>query len=441
MNLHVSRKEPGLILSVSVHAALLAIGLLGFADAAKFDDVQETVPVEVIDENALKQITQGEKSAKQVLPDAKLRVDRVAPEKKQDDPGDVKRDVAAPLPAPALPPMRPPDLAKAEPAKPETKEPPPAPKPVTALPPVRPPDPKPEPPKKVAVAPADRDEEKDPEAEVIRQALKKTSLPKPDELPKSDAKPDPLAKILEDQKAEETRKKANEAKKQAELKKQADAKQAEADAKADAQEAAKEQAAKEQQAKEQAQADAKAKADAEAKKKALAAKAAKDAEAKRQADFDKLLKAKIASSAAPSSEGGNGAQSPAQRAASATGSTGAQVNHAPSSAGAPNASGAKLNPAERAGLSQAVADQVSPKLSFSGDKPKTLPQFKVLVGRDGSLLSQPQLINSSSDPSFGALAAAGSRAIRAAAPFRIEARYSSTYDDWKNMTIQINPDN
>ena len=495
MSIRISREEPGFVLSAVVHVALLVIGLLGLADAKTFEDAQESVPVEIMTESQLKQLTQGEKTAKQVIPDAKLRVDKVAPEQKQDDPGEKKQEVAAPLPAPALPPSRPVDLAKSDPQKAEPKkaepvEPPP--KQAAALPPVKPVEvakvepAKAEPVKKVALAqPSQEDEEVDPEAEVIRQAAKKAPIPRKDDVPKAEVKPDPMLKLLEQQKAEDARKKAEEAKREearkeeakklaeakrleelkkaieakrvadAEAKKLAEAKEAEAerleeqkqaeakkaaeqkkiaDAKAAAAEAAADAKA---DAEEKANADAKAKADAEAKKKALA-KAAADAEAKRQADFNKLLRAKLASSS--TTNGGNGQQVPTDRAASATGSTGAQINRSNSSLGAPSATGQKLNPAERAGLSEAVADQVSPKVSYSGDKPKVLPQFKIVVGRDGSLLSQPQLANSSNDPSFQALAAAGARAIRAAAPFRIEARYASSYEDWKNMIIQINPD-
>ena len=490
MSFRVSKEEPGFVLSSVVHVALLVVGLLGLADAKTFEDAQESVPVEFITESQLKQITQGEKTAKQVLPDAKLRVDKVAPEQKQDDPGEKKQDLAAPQPAPALPPVRPVELAKSEPQKAEPKKaepvelPPSKPQIVPplapALPPVRPAEiPKPEPVKKAAAQPSQDDDEADPEAEIIRQAAKKSPIPRKEDAPKTDSK------LVEQQKAEDARKKAEEAKKE-ELKKLAELKKAEeqkqaaevkrvadaeakklADAKnlaeARAEEQRKADEAKQAEAKkaaelkkvadakaadaaadtaadaaEKAKAEAKVKAEAEAKKKALAAKAAADAEARRQAEFNKLLKAKLASAAA--ANGGNGQQLPSDRLASATGSTGAQINRTPSSLGAPSATGAKLNPAERAGLSEAVADQVSPKVSYTGDKPKVLPQFKVTVGRDGSLVGQPQLANSSSDPSFQALAAAGARAIRAAAPFRIEARYASTYEDWKNMIIQINPD-
>ena len=453
--IRVSREEPGFVLSAVTHVALLVVAVLGLADAKTFEDAQESVSVEMISEAEMKQLTQGEKTAKQVIPDAKLRVDKVAPQIKQDDPGEKKQELAAPLPAPALPPVRPVEIAKAEPQKvapqvplPPAVQPPVQPAPV--LPPVRPAElPKAEV-KKVALAQPSQDDEPDPDAEVIRQAAKKAPIPRKEDAPETKAKADAAAreaalKAQEQAKAEDARKKAEEQRaedqKQAEQKKVADAKAAAAaqaaadaasDAKADAEEKAK--------AQEQAKADAKTKADAEAKKKALAAKAAAEAEAKRQAEFNKALRSKLAS-AASSANGGNGQQLPSDRVASATGSTGAAINRNPSSLGAPNATGTKLNPSERAGLSEAVADQVSPKVSYSGTRPVILPKFKVLVGRDGSLLSQPELVNPSSDPSFQALAAAGTRAIRLAAPLRIEARYASSYEDWKYMIIQINPDN
>ena len=103
----VSREEPGFVVSAVTHGAVLVLALLGFADAKTFEDAQESVSVEMISEAEMKQLTQGEKTAKQVIPDAKLRVDKVAPQQKQDDPGEKKQELAAPQPAPALPPVRP----------------------------------------------------------------------------------------------------------------------------------------------------------------------------------------------------------------------------------------------------------------------------------------------------------------------------------------------
>ncbi|HEY1735337.1 MAG TPA: cell envelope biogenesis protein TolA, partial [Methylovirgula sp.] len=55
---------------------LLAAMLLSFAFNPKFQDAQETIPVEILTSSDLNQIMHGEKTAKQVQP--KPRVDKVA---------------------------------------------------------------------------------------------------------------------------------------------------------------------------------------------------------------------------------------------------------------------------------------------------------------------------------------------------------------------------
>ena len=59
----VSAREPGLIVSGAVHAALLAATLVAFSDDAKFADAQESVPVEVVTDQQFNQIMKGEQSA------------------------------------------------------------------------------------------------------------------------------------------------------------------------------------------------------------------------------------------------------------------------------------------------------------------------------------------------------------------------------------------
>ena len=73
-------------------------------------------------------------------------------------------------------------------------------------------------------------------------------------------------------------------------------------------------------------------------------------------------------------------------------------------------------------------------------KPGSLPQVRVALNPDGSLSGAPVLINSSGDPNFRALAESGMRAIRQCAPFRIPQRYAATYGDWRQLAVQLNPD-
>jgi colicin import membrane protein len=82
------------------HAAILGAGLLTLTSAA-FPPADEGIPVEVITENQFSEITRGEKTAKEVKPDANPRVDRVAETQEQRDPGEAERDVPAPPTRPA----------------------------------------------------------------------------------------------------------------------------------------------------------------------------------------------------------------------------------------------------------------------------------------------------------------------------------------------------
>ena len=94
-----SRKEPGLIVSAAAHVSLLAATLIAFNSTAKFEDAKEAIPVEMITDQALSQISKGEKSAREAKPVQKA--DKVADveELKPTPPiAEAKKDV--PLPPP-----------------------------------------------------------------------------------------------------------------------------------------------------------------------------------------------------------------------------------------------------------------------------------------------------------------------------------------------------
>ncbi len=262
-------------------------------------------------------------------------------------------------------------------AKEERKE-------VTAAVPLPPPKP-PELPKVAAVAKppkaADATQEEEDAEEVIRQAARKR----------------------EEQKKIEEARRAEEARKHEELKKIADAKAAEDRRKA-------EDTKKAQEA---------AKKAADEKKKREA-----DQEARNQATADAARRALLASREAPANSG----------------NTGQQVQRTPA-AGAPAATGQRMNPSDRAALAGLLADQIRAcwSIPVSG-KPPVLPQVRVALNADGSLGGTPTLINTSADPNFRALAESGMRAIRQCAPFRIPQRFAPTYDDWRNISVQLNPD-
>ncbi len=392
-------RKPGMPFSVGLHAAVLVASVVTFSNPKTFEDVSEAISVEMIDENALREITRGEKSAKQPQPTP--RVDRVDDKKEQNAPGEAIRQVNTdntPKPQEAT-------------AKEERKE-------VAAVVPLpvpRPQPPKPaEPPKPVAVVPpkpAEVTEEEEKADEIVRQAAKKR-----EELRKLEE-----ARRVEEAKKREEQRKAEEARKQ---------------------EALKEEQRREQQEEARRREDQKKLADvkaAEDRKKAEDAKKAQEA-AKKAADEKKKREAEQEAKNQATADAARRALLASREAPSNSGNTGSQVQRTPA-AGAPTATGQRLNPSERAALAGLLADQIRScwSVPVSG-KPPVLPQVRVALNADGSLNGAPVLINSSGDPSFRALAESGMRAIRQCSPFRIPQRFAPTYNDWRSIAVQLNPD-
>ncbi len=207
------RPEPGVVISAAVHAIVLLASLVAFSSTPKFEDAQESIPVEMITENEMNQIMKGERNAK---PDnQKPRAD-VKSEQAEQTPAPPVKEAKVDIPTPPPPLKRLPD-----PAETETPEPPklaalppqrPAPEvkpePAPPEPPVRPPQAKVEPPKPVvkeAPEPVKQAEAK-PEPEDTRPVplpprrpnlpRKVEEKPKPDELARleettRDVKPEP----------------------------------------------------------------------------------------------------------------------------------------------------------------------------------------------------------------------------------------------------------
>jgi colicin import membrane protein len=109
----VNWSEPGLVVSGGTHAALLVVALVAFSDPGRFDDLQESIPVEVISNTEFTQMTRGEREAKQVQPQPKPRADKVAEvqELKPQTNLELKREIPTP-------PSRPPEPEKPDPAAP-----------------------------------------------------------------------------------------------------------------------------------------------------------------------------------------------------------------------------------------------------------------------------------------------------------------------------------
>jgi colicin import membrane protein len=193
-----------MIVSGALHAALLAMIIVGFAAAPKFDDAAESVPVDTITQSQFNEIMKGERNGKP----AKAPVEKPAP-----------KPLEATAPTPPVEPAKiePPvlrhiedpgqDSTPAPPPKPAAETPPPPPPPpqreVAAPPPPPPPDdaeidrvkPKVEP--KAAITPP----EPPNRPKVVEKPPEKPKDPTPDK-----AKADNVAKFLEKMKAEDEQK-------------------------------------------------------------------------------------------------------------------------------------------------------------------------------------------------------------------------------------------
>lgn len=229
LKLKFNPSEPGFWVSGTAHTVLLAAALIGLSSVSEFPDAQEGIPVEIITDNQISQITQGEKTAKQVLEKPKPRAERIADKTELRDPGEDKRDAPAP-------PKRPEEMKVADKEEPVAAQ---------AAPPPPPPS--------AAKAEADAKAKAEEQQKLIEKAE---------------------AEAIERQKAADAKAKAEA--------------EAEAKAKAEAEAKAQAEAKRIAEAKAKAEAEAKAKAEAEAKKVAEAkAKAEAEAKARKEAQVAK----------------------------------------------------------------------------------------------------------------------------------------------------------
>lgn len=407
----LSSSEPGLAVSAFGHAAFLVAGLLAFSSPTPLPENEEAIAVEVIDPSALNQVTRGEREAEKVQEQPLERAERQSEIVERKEQGEAKQDTPAP-------PTRPPELKVADDDA------------SAPLPPARPtpqpPKPEPTPAPEAAKAPPQKSE-----AQVAQEAEQRR---------------EELAKLAEEaelaskaKKAEEDAKAAAKAKADAEAKAKVEAAKAKAQADAKAAEAAKEKAEAEaakvaaaQAAKEKAEADAKAKAEAEAKAKIAAAAKAKaeaEAKAKREAELAKNFNVNAIDKLLQSKE-------PAR----STGSSAPQVNRT-ASLGTERGSSQKLSPSLRAQLIGIIQDQLlkcwNVPIGLANAKSSVVPAVRMKLNTDGSLASQPGVINSSPDPLFRVAADSALTATRRCAPLRIPAQFASYYDDWRDVVVNF----
>jgi colicin import membrane protein len=374
----VSRSEPGLAVSALAHATVLVAGLLAFSGVAPLPEHQEAIAVEVVDPSALNQVTRGERQAEKVQEQPQQRAERQSETVERKEAGEAKQDTPAP-------PSRPPELKVAEDNA------------AAPLPPARP-TPRPTPP-----------------AEPVKQPPQKSEQAAAQE---AEQRREELAKLAEEAELESKAKQAEqEAKAAAKAKAEADAQ-----ARAEAAKAAKEKAVAEAKAKAEAEQKAKIAAEAKAKREA-------EAKAKREAEIAKNFNANDIAKLLQSKE-----------QAQSSGSSAPQINRT-ASLGTQTGSSQKLSPSLRAQLMGIIQDQLQrcwnvPIALQSASKP-VVPQVRMKLNTDGSLMGQASVTNSSPDPLFRVAADSALTATRRCSPLRIPAQFAAYYDDWRDVIVNF----
>ncbi|WP_330082632.1 cell envelope biogenesis protein TolA [Methylocystis iwaonis] len=385
--MRVSRSEPGVVISSAAHAGLLVAALVLFSDARKFEDAPETIPVEVVTDDALTQVTKGEKTAHDPRPAP--RVDKVAKEsetKPHPPLAEAKKDVPTPppslkrLPDPGAddrPEPTPPKRVAALPPAPEPPERPVEKKPEPPKPVEKPAEAKPTPPvKPKAAAPEEKEREEPKDAEVVKP--KPPVRPKPEKEAKEEPKPAP-------EKPKETRLKTDEVAKLLQSKK-----------------------AEEKPAKPQNSAEGET-----AEKSAKGSKPKSGDENAPKSKFDAANIANLLSKEAP------------QRRES----TGKEVKTA--SLGAPEGAAAKLSASMEARIASYIHDHYHPcwasGLSLGGATFAPVVEFH--LSREGALEGRPRLVNPSANPVEQARGEQAVQAVRRCSPMRIPAEFMPYYEE------------
>ena len=418
--MNLKKPDKGLIASTAVHAALLLMAFVSFSQAKKFDDAQESLPVDMITDAQFSEIMKGEKTAKDAKPVVKAAKPAEIPETKPDvpvnaiakevplPPPPLKRQVEPveedkpevtpppakvvavppppPRPEPPAPPVRPPEPVKATPPPPPPKPvpPPPPPKPeaeaVTPAPPPRPvppkqvaeapvPPPKPEPPKlKLPDPPPVPDKVKLPEPPRVPVPLPVPEKVKTPEPPKKKVL-DEVALLLKDSKPEVSDTPNTDP------------------------------------------------ARATHPRPAPAAPSNVLDDVKRTLD-------RLPSVNKPSS-----ARDPSQTA----------------SLGTPTAHAAHMSPKMSGDFGQILYDHYSrcwDQSALSGNTPYR-PVFKVHFRANGTLIGDPVLENQPGDAQSRSMAESALRAIKNCGPVPVPAQMFAFYDDWKDqrMKMTLNDDN
>jgi colicin import membrane protein len=123
-----------------------------------------------------------------------------------------------------------------------------------------------------------------------------------------------------------------------------------------------------------------------------------------------------------------------------TASTAKEINRV-AALGAATASAAKMSPSLMGQLDEYMIDQYKRCWNPVGvDTGRYMPKISVRYNVDGSLASEPRLLNPTADPAARALADSALRAIHVCNPLNIPARFQPFYEEWKDRTLSFNPE-
>ncbi len=112
------------------------------------------------------------------------------------------------------------------------------------------------------------------------------------------------------------------------------------------------------------------------------------------------------------------------------------------SLGTATANAPKMSPSAWAALDGLLQDQYKQCWSYLGTSSgqRYIPQIKVEYTRDGTLASQPTLLNAPSDPSLTSLAESAVRAVRRCNPLKIPAQYLPYFEQWRARILRFDPE-
>jgi colicin import membrane protein len=113
-----------------------------------------------------------------------------------------------------------------------------------------------------------------------------------------------------------------------------------------------------------------------------------------------------------------------------------------SSLGSETANAARMSPSLWGALDGILQEQYKRCWSYLGldTEHRYVPQIKVEYTQDGSLASEPALLNPPSDPSLQSLADSAMRAVRECNPLKIPPEFAPYFDQWKARILRFDPE-